>query len=231
MGKRSSERRQNSGIRQGCPLSPYLSIIVLVVMMGDINTKLTQEEKGILRNEQPMGMEGYDKFLYADGIIILTSTKQAAEIILHKIQEESSRYNMKLSQSKCILLGMKSLGGVQYLDGGYMPIADRAPYQGTDMSAKGNPHVEISTRTINTTTTLNKLDLFWKKAPVSTTWKLRVHDAVISSKLLYGLESASLTNAEYERFGSFQTKALRNMLGIKTFIPLARKQRNGDAKS
>ena len=57
--------------------------------------------------------------------------------------------------------------------------------------------------------------MLWKKASVSTTWKLRVHDAVISSKLLYGLESASLTNAEYERLGSFRIKALRNMLGLK----------------
>ena len=46
---------------------------------------------------------------------------------------------------------------------------------------------------LNTTATLNKLDLFWKKAPVSTTWKLRVRDAVITSKLSYGLESESLT--------------------------------------
>ena len=122
---------------------------------------------------------------------------------------------MKLSQSTCILLGMNSLGGVQYLNGGFMPIADRAPYLGTNMSAKGNPHFGISIRIINTTTTLNKLDMFWKKAPVSTTWKLSVHDAVISSKLLYGLDSASLTNAEYERLDSFQMKALRKMLGIK----------------
>ena len=122
---------------------------------------------------------------------------------------------MKLNQRKCILLGMKSLGSVQYLDGGYMPVADRAPYLGTNMSAKGNPHFEISTRIAATTITLNKLDLFWKKAPVSTTWKLRVHDAIITSKILYGLESASLTNAEYERLDAFQIKALRKMPGIK----------------
>ena len=187
----------------------------MTVMMRDINSNLTQEERFILRNEQPMGMEGHDKLLYADDTIILTSNRQAAEIILHKIQEESSRYNMRLNQNKCILLGMNSLGSVQYIDGGLMPTAERAPYLGTNMSAKGNPHFEISTRIISTTTTLNKLDMFWKKAPVSTTWKMRVHDAVISSKLLYGLESASLTNAEYERLDSFQIKALREILGIK----------------
>ena len=87
-----------------------------------------------------------------------------------------------------------------------MPVANRAPYLGTNMSAKGNPHFEISIRITNTTTTLNKLDMFWKKAPVSTIYKLRVHDAVISNKLLYGLESASLTHAEHEKLDSCQIK-------------------------
>ena len=58
----------------------------MTAIMRDLNTKLTQGERAILRSEQPKGMEGYDKLLYADDTIILTSTKQAAEIILHKIQ-------------------------------------------------------------------------------------------------------------------------------------------------
>ena len=203
----------------------------MTVMMRDTNSKLTQEERFILRKEQPMGMEGRYKLLYADDTIILTSTQQAAEIRLHKIQEKSGRYNMRFDQNKCILLGMNSLGSVQYIDGGLMPTAERAPYLGTDVSAKGNPHFEISTRIINTTTTLNKLDMFWKKAPVSTTWKMRVHDAVIPSKLLYGLESASLTNAEYERLDPFQKKDFEGNSGYKAFIPLAHKQRSGDAES
>ena len=90
-----------------------------------------------------------------------------------------------------------------------MPVADRAPYLDINMFAKGNLHFDLSTRVISTTATLNEVDLFWKKAPVSTAWKLRVHGAVIISKLLYGFESASLTDAGYARLDAFQIKALR----------------------
>ena len=44
MGEISSERRQNSGIRQGCPLSSYLFITVMTVMVKDMNSNLSQEE-------------------------------------------------------------------------------------------------------------------------------------------------------------------------------------------
>ena len=61
---------------------------------------------------------------------------------------------------------------------------------------------------------------------------MRVHDAVISSKLLYGLESASLTNAVYERLRRpISNKSFEENSGYKTFIPLTHKQRSGDAES
>ena len=53
MGNISSERRQHSGIRQGCPLSPYLFIIGMAIIMKDINNKLAHEGRHILRHEQP----------------------------------------------------------------------------------------------------------------------------------------------------------------------------------
>ena len=84
-------------------------------------------------------MEGYDKFLYADDTIILTSTKQAAEMFLHKIQEESSRYNMKLNQCKCNLLGMNSLGSVQYFGWGIHADGRRGTVSRNEYVSKGEP--------------------------------------------------------------------------------------------
>ena len=43
--KTTGNRKQHTGIRQGCPRSPYLSIILLTVMMKDITDGMTQTEK------------------------------------------------------------------------------------------------------------------------------------------------------------------------------------------
>ena len=121
---------------------------------------------------------------------------------------------MKLNQKKCILLKMNSIQNVYYIDGEALPIADSAAYLGTCMTAKADPHAEVSSRIASTGQVLAKLDMFWKRAPVSTSWKLRVHDAVITSKLLYGLESASLTKADLARLDAFQFKALRRIMNV-----------------
>eukprot|EP00972_Heterocapsa_arctica_P030630 4506788-Heterocapsa_arctica.AAC.1 len=45
---RSKERRQRAGIRQGCPLPPYLFIILLTAVMIDIQSDMTAEERNAL---------------------------------------------------------------------------------------------------------------------------------------------------------------------------------------
>ena len=66
----------------------------LTVARKDIDSQLTREERHTLSNERPIGMDVRDGLLYADDTLTLASSRQAAEIMLHKIQEESNKYNM-----------------------------------------------------------------------------------------------------------------------------------------
>eukprot|EP00972_Heterocapsa_arctica_P012760 1874701-Heterocapsa_arctica.AAC.1 len=49
---RSEERQQRAGIRQGCPLSPYLFIILLTAVIIDIQSDMTAEERIIMAEGQ-----------------------------------------------------------------------------------------------------------------------------------------------------------------------------------
>ena len=59
---------------------------------------------------------------------------------------------------------------------------------------------------------IEKLDKFWLHSVCPTRFKLQVQDAEIRSKLLYGLESAELNDAEVQKLDVFQLKGLRQIL-------------------
>eukprot|EP00975_Prorocentrum_lima_P052586 11020412-Prorocentrum_lima.AAC.1 len=44
-GDTSSYYDQSSGIRQGCPLSPYLFLVVMTTLFADIHEAIVAEEK------------------------------------------------------------------------------------------------------------------------------------------------------------------------------------------
>ena len=110
---------------------------------------------------------------------------------------------------------MNAIQAIQYEDGQTVLIVNQATYLGTTITANGNYHAEICARIAASLTTPKRLDIFWNKAPLPNKWKLRVYDAVITIKLLYGLEPASLSNADKQRLDAFRNKGLRKTLGIK----------------
>lgn len=63
--------------------------------------------------------------------------------------------------------------------------------------------------------TLKKLDLFWNNNNCQKN-RLQVFDAVIRSKLVYGLESVMLTKSLLNKLDVLELKGLRKILGFKT---------------
>ena len=76
----STERRQNAGIRQGCPLSPYLFIMVMTVMFHDIHKDI---ERAVTGNE--FADITTTELLYADDTFLIGKNARTINILLHSM--------------------------------------------------------------------------------------------------------------------------------------------------
>ena len=109
-------RIQRAGIRQGCPLSPYLFVMLMTVIMYDVEKGLTEQELGIVENSK-LHKQVSGKLSYEDDTIIMAQKAEAVEIMLHKIEAESHKYALKLNQGKCIHIQMNAAHRIHFRHG------------------------------------------------------------------------------------------------------------------
>jgi hypothetical protein len=83
------------------------------------------------------------------------------------------------------------------------------------LNYKTDPHAEIQLEIQEINRTLQKLSDYWKAAEASPKWKIIIYEAVIKSKLLYGLETTQLPRSCLNKLDAFQIKGLSKILGFK----------------
>ena len=89
-------------------------------------------------------------------------------------------------------------------------------YLGNELNNEVNIKHEISNKIHEVRKTWFKLMPYWKATSASKKWKLVIYDAIIRSKLLYGLETVHLTDAMAKSLDVFQLKGLRKILNMTT---------------
>ena len=210
----SETKMQNAGIRQGCPLSPYLFILVMTVMFRDIHLKHYRD-----LSDCRIDKITFNELLYADDTLLISKNTRGMNKFLHAIEEESAYYGLRLNQAKCNILSMNGNNQIGFKDGTLVRHTDEATYLGGILTKSVNISTEISRRIASATATWKSLDLFWKQACCSLKNKVLIYNAVIRSKLLYALETVEIPASQISRLEAFQLKGLRKILGmVTTFI-------------
>ena len=94
-GQTSETMRQETGIRQGCPLSPYLFTIVMSVLFWDVKKERELSRK--LRENRVPGAS-FDEVLYADDTILISTDTRAINEFLKEIETQGENIGMTLNK-------------------------------------------------------------------------------------------------------------------------------------
>ena len=164
----------------------------------------------------------FDEVLFADDTICVSESAKALTRLLRNIETEGAKYGLKLNYDKCEVIRISRAepltkeDTIYFKNGKTVKNKQEAKYLGCWLNDKGDPEREVKQRIANCMTVLKKLDIYWREANPSISQKINVHDAIIRSKLLYGLESTAMSDTVKRKLDTFQLKGLRKILNIKT---------------
>ena len=135
-------------------------------------------------------------------------------VLIKSIEHHAQYYGLNLNRNKCGVVKMNADNKIKFGNGQELQRTQSTIYLGTEINAAADPTLEVQRRMAEVCVTWKKLDTFWKHSNTPTKIKIQIYDAVIRSKLVYGLESLQLTKAWQNRINAFQLKGLRKILKL-----------------
>ena len=205
----SSMRQQRSGISQGCPLSPFLFVMLMSVVMHDAVLGMSDLAKSAI----DAGALG--SVLYADDTLLIGTSQAHVQEFLVSVTAVGKKFGLELHFSKFQLLSINGSYKLYTPTGELVPEAESMTYLGATVYADGTPKRELNRRLGAAWGDFTKLNRLWKHTSLTRARKLLVFQAVIVSRLLYGLSSAWLNVADVRRLCGFHCRCLRVIMRVQ----------------
>ena len=112
-GHESGDHAKGAGISQGCPLSPFLFIIVMTVLLEDVDAEVSDRfgwSAGRAR-------ETIRDIIYADDTMLIEKDPVILQFVLKVLAKTGQEYGLELHLGKTFLLPIRHGGSVHGGDG------------------------------------------------------------------------------------------------------------------
>ena len=100
--QKSDLHQQHFGISQGCPLSPFLFVILMTVLLTDAEARLKTDFGDILSNDIPL-----HTLVYADDTLLIDCVGSSLEKFMNIIADLGAEYGLELNWKKVEFLPIR----------------------------------------------------------------------------------------------------------------------------
>ncbi|CAH8658448.1 unnamed protein product [Schistosoma rodhaini] len=209
-GELSYDFTTSSGVRQGCPLSPFLFNFIIDLLL-EITLSSTESTGIDLLPGGPLS-----DLEYADDIVLFGEDAGNMQSLLLELSNNARMFGMRFSPSKCKLLLQDWPASTLELRIGSEVVerVDNFTYLGSLISPNGLVSDEISARIQKARLAFANLRHLWRRRDIRLSIKGRVYCASVHSVLLYGCETWPLRVEDARRLLVFDHRCLRNIARI-----------------
>ena len=207
-GELSPQVSITSGVRQGCPASPFLFNFAIDDIL---EFALQNDTDGVqlLPGNRLRDLE------YADDIVLLGDQLQALQVILDRLTSSASCYGMAFAPTKCkvLLQDWTAQAPVLSIGNETLELTEKFVYLGSCISPSGLTEESLS-RIGKARAAFAALRHLWRRHDIHLALKGRVYSATVRSVLLYGCETWSTRKEDLQRLSVFDHRCLRSIAGV-----------------
>ena len=208
-GKLTEPFTIQTGVRQGCMLSPMIFLIVVDWIMRQTTRNNNTGIKWTLT-------EFLEDLDFADDLCLTSQNQQHMQNKTNKLTEEAAKTGLKINKDKTEVMrrNAKQNNPIS-LDGEPLEEVDKFTYLGSIVSNTGGTDEDIQARINKARHAFVTLRPIWKSSTLSKRHKLRIFNSNVKSVLLYGSETWRETKTLSKKLQTFVNKCLRQILNIR----------------
>jgi hypothetical protein len=202
----------DSGVKQGCILSPLLFNIVLDYVMR----RVSQKKRGIHWNV----FSRLSDLDYADDIVGMTETMGEMESFLKDLSQCAAEVGLEINVSKTKLMRInppvqtRTAVKVLKIGNNIVEEVDKFVYLGSVISKDGGADDDVRNRIRLASVAFGSLRHIWTSPRLSRRLKLKIFRTNVKSVLLYGCETWKVTKSLMNNLQVFINRCLRKICGI-----------------
>jgi hypothetical protein len=192
-----------TGVKQGCVISPILFCIAIDWIMKNC----TKKQLGI----KWVGDKILEDLDFADDIALLSSSHADLQEKTEKLQFYSDQLGLQINSSKTKIMDYTETTSTIILNNNKLEKVSNFSYLGSKITADGDTNAEIMTRIVLASNAFNKLSNIWKSKTLTKHTKIRLFNSCVISVLTYGCESWKSTITMEKKLVAFENKCLRKI--------------------